>query len=90
MTRRRPAARRLKLERNILLDEYRFAKGVARKPVKVTLLVPYGREDLTARLYRDAEVLSTEVDGDGTIVTARVGLRELAAVREFLRSKGSG
>jgi hypothetical protein len=49
--------------------------------------VPYGREDLTARLYRDAEVLSTELDGEGTIVVARVGLRELAAVREFVRSE---
>ena len=53
-------------------------------PVEITLLVPYGREDLTARLYRDAEVLSTELDGAGTIVRARVGLRELAAVREFV------
>jgi GTP-binding protein HflX len=64
--------------------------ALPRPPVEVTLLVPYGREDLTARLYRDAEVLSTEVDGDGTIVTARVGLRELAAVREFIRSKRPG
>jgi GTP-binding protein HflX len=55
-------------------------------PVEVTLLVPFGREDLTARLYRDAEVLSTALDGEGTIVHARVGLRELAAVREFIRA----
>ncbi len=55
-------------------------------PVEVMLLVPFGREDLTARLYRDAEVLSTALDGEGTIVHARVGLRELAAVREFIRA----
>jgi GTP-binding protein HflX len=61
--------------------------ALPRPPVEVTLLVPYGREDLTARLYRDAEVLSTELDGEGTIVVARVGLRELAAVREFVRSE---
>jgi GTP-binding protein HflX len=61
--------------------------ALPRPPVEVTLLVPYGREDLTARLYRDAEVLSTRLDGDGTIVVARVGLRELAAVREFVRSE---
>ncbi|HEY7400471.1 MAG TPA: GTPase HflX [Actinomycetota bacterium] len=53
-------------------------------PVEVTVLIPFGREDVTARLYRDAEVLSTELDGGGTIVRARVGLRELAAVREFV------
>ena len=56
-------------------------------PVEVELLVPYGREDLVARLYRDAEVLSTKHDGTGTCVHARVGLRELAAVREFVRSE---
>ena len=55
-------------------------------PIEVTLLVPWGREDVTARLYREAEVLETEADGDGTIVKALVGERELAAVREFLRS----
>ncbi|MBI3648543.1 MAG: GTPase HflX [Actinobacteria bacterium] len=53
-------------------------------PVEVTVLVPWGREDITARLYRDAEVLSTEADGAGTLVRARVGLRELAAVRDFV------
>ena len=55
-------------------------------PIEVTLLVPWGREDVTARLYREAEVLETGADGDGTIVKALVGERELAAVREFLRS----
>jgi GTP-binding protein HflX len=54
-------------------------------PVEVELLVPYGREDVTALLYRDAEVRSTEHEETGTIVLARVGLRELAAVREFVR-----
>lgn len=55
-------------------------------PLQVTLLVPWGREDVTARLYRDAEVLGTEPDGEGTIVRALVGERELADVREFVRS----
>jgi GTP-binding protein HflX len=53
-------------------------------PVEVRLLVPYGREDVTARLYRDAEVLSVESNGDGTMVHALVGLRELAVARPFL------
>jgi GTP-binding protein HflX len=56
-------------------------------PVEVELMVPYGREDVTARLYRDAEVLSTRHDASGTAVRARVGLRELAAVREFVRTE---
>jgi GTPase len=53
-------------------------------PAEVTLLVPYGREDVTARLYRLAEVLETEVGESGTIVRARVDERELAAVRDLL------
>ena len=57
-------------------------------PVEVSLLVPFGREDVTARLYREAEVLSTRTDTVGTIVHARVGLRILSAVREFLQDEG--
>jgi GTP-binding protein HflX len=56
-------------------------------PVEVTLLVPYVREDLVARLYRDAEVLEVRHEDEGSWVHARVGLRELAAVREFVRSE---
>ena len=40
VTRRRPAVERLKLVRNIPLEEYRFASQVAKKPVKVTLIGP--------------------------------------------------
>ena len=65
-----------------LLEE--IGARIPRPPVEVTLLVPFGREDVTARLYREAEVLSTGPDTDGTIVHARVGLRTLSAVRSFL------
>jgi GTPase len=53
-------------------------------PVEVTLLVPYGREDVTARLYRHAEVLGTRAEESGTIVRARVDHRELAAVTDLV------
>jgi GTPase len=53
-------------------------------PVVVTLLVPYGREDVTARLYRRAEVLGTRADESGMIVRARVDQRELAAVVDLV------
>jgi GTP-binding protein HflX len=59
------------------------ATSLPNPPIDVTLLVPFGREDVTARLYRDAEVLSVEPNGDGMLVRARVGLRELAFVRAF-------
>jgi GTP-binding protein HflX len=59
--------------------------AVPHPPLEVTLLVPWGREDVTARLYREAEVLGTEADGEGTIVRALVGDRELAAIREFVK-----
>jgi GTP-binding protein HflX len=54
-----------------------------RFPVQVSLLVPYGREDVTAMLHRDAEVVSEDAREDGTVVHARVGERVLAAVQEF-------
>ncbi len=63
-----------------------LAQTLPHPSVRVELLIPWGREDVTARLYREAEVLETELDGDGTIVRALVGERELAAVREFVRS----
>lgn len=37
---RRPAVKRLELAGNLPLEEFRFALGVSRKPVKVTLLSP--------------------------------------------------
>jgi 5-methyltetrahydropteroyltriglutamate--homocysteine methyltransferase len=37
---RRPASERLKLVKNIPLEEFRFAQGVAAKPVKTTLIGP--------------------------------------------------
>jgi 5-methyltetrahydropteroyltriglutamate--homocysteine methyltransferase len=40
VTRRRPVRERLRLARNPVLDEYRFASGVATRPVKVTLIGP--------------------------------------------------
>jgi GTP-binding protein HflX len=60
------------------------AAALPHPPVEVTLLVPFGREDVTARLYREAEVLDTQTRQDGTVVRARVGARELAAVRDLV------
>jgi GTP-binding protein HflX len=57
--------------------------SLPRFPVDVVLLVPYGREDLTAMLHRDAEVVSVTSRDDGTVVHARVGERTLAAVEQF-------
>jgi GTPase len=54
-------------------------------PVEIELVVPYGRDDLVALLYREGEVLSVRHEEAGTLVRARVGLRELAAVRQFVR-----
>jgi GTP-binding protein HflX len=61
----------------------RVEAAIPRFPVEVRLLVPFGREDLTAMLYREAEVLSEDAIETGTMVRARVGERALAAVREF-------
>ncbi|HET7869813.1 MAG TPA: GTPase HflX [Actinomycetota bacterium] len=62
----------------------RVALELPRPPVEVTLLVPYGRDEVIALLYRDAEVLGTEAGPEGTLVRARVGDRELATVGDYL------
>jgi GTPase len=66
-----------------------ISEMVPRPPMEVELLVPYGREDVTARLYREGEVLSAETTQQGTLVRARVDERGLASVREMVvRSDG--
>jgi 5-methyltetrahydropteroyltriglutamate--homocysteine methyltransferase len=66
VTRRRPAVKRLRLERNILLEEYRFAKSAAKKPVKVTLIGPdrigqrFAHEESKA-IYADADAFLADV-----------------------------
>jgi GTP-binding protein HflX len=59
------------------------AATVPTPPVDVKALIPWDRGDLVAMLYREAEVLSADAEPEGTRVHARVGLRELAAIRAF-------
>ncbi|HSJ51703.1 MAG TPA: GTPase HflX [Actinomycetota bacterium] len=61
----------------------RLEDALPRFPMDVTLLIPYGREDVTALLHREAEVVSQEIRDEGTLVRARVGERVFAAVAEF-------
>jgi GTP-binding protein HflX len=58
----------------------RIEDALPRFPLDVTILVPWGREDVTAMLYREAEVLSEEARLDGTLVHARVTEREHATI----------
>ena len=66
VTRRRPALRRLKLERNLLLEEYRFARTAAKRPVKVTLIGPdrisqrFAHEE-SQTVYADADAFLADV-----------------------------
>jgi GTPase len=63
--------------------------ALPRFPIEVLLLVPYGREDVTALLHRDAEVLSEDAREDGTLVRARVEQREFSAVQPFRLEQGA-
>ena len=60
-----------------------IAATVPTPPVDVHALIPWDRGDLVAMLYREAEVLIADAEPEGTRVHARVGLRELAAIRAF-------
>ena len=52
-------------------------------PVEVELLVPYDRQEIVARLYREAEVGSAEAGPDGTRLRARVRDDQLPWIAEF-------
>jgi GTPase len=56
----------------------RVEAALPRPPIEVELQVPYERQDVVARLYREAEVLSAEPDTSGTSVRARVREDQLA------------
>jgi GTPase len=64
----------------------RIERDLPRPPVELRALIPYEREDLVARLHRDADVLETERTDDGTIVHVRVGEREAAELEPFVLS----
>jgi GTP-binding protein HflX len=56
------------------LDELRalIAEELPRPTIDVEVLVPYDRGDLVSRLHQEAEVLSSEHTGSGTLLKARV------------------
>jgi 5-methyltetrahydropteroyltriglutamate--homocysteine methyltransferase len=63
---RRPAVERLKLLRNIPLEEFRFAERVAKKPVKVTLIGPDRvaqrfKWEASKGVYKDLDEFVTDV-----------------------------
>jgi GTPase len=52
-------------------------------PIEVELLIPYDRQEIVARLYREAEVEKEISEEQGTRVQAKVGEEHLAWVGEF-------
>jgi GTP-binding protein HflX len=63
--------------------EAAIAEALPRPATEMTLLVPYGREDVTARLHREGEVISSQSGARGTIVRARVDDRLAASIRDL-------
>ena len=62
----------------------RVAETLPQPPVEVRLVVPYERQDLVARLYREGEVLSAEPGERGTLVEARIRESHLPLVEQYL------
>ena len=52
-------------------------------PIEVELLVPYSRQDVMARLHREAEVTKTAERDDGTWVHGRLTDAQLSWAGEF-------
>jgi GTP-binding protein HflX len=61
-----------------------LAGALPSPPVEVTLLVPFGREDVIAELYRGGQVIEVAPNSTGNVVRARIGERELASVGQFV------
>jgi GTP-binding protein HflX len=59
-----------------------------RPDVDVTVLVPYARGDLVARIHASGEVLSTDHLAEGTLVNARVNSDLAATLRPFTAPAG--
>lgn len=53
-------------------------------PVEIHVLIPYERHEVTARLHREAEVVSAKETDRGTEVVARVRDDQLSWVKPFL------
>ena len=74
----------------------RLEAALPSAPIQVRLRVPYDRQDVVARLYREAEVLDADPSEHGTVVEARVAEGQLAWVQPFLmrpvsrRTRASG
>jgi GTP-binding protein HflX len=62
----------------------RVERVLRRRPIEVTLMVPFDRPEIVPWLHREAEVERVEVQSEGTMVRARVSERELPRVRDFL------
>ncbi len=62
----------------------RVQETLPRPPIEVTLVVPFDRPEIVPWLYREAEIVSSSTDQDGTKVVARVTEAQLARVRPFV------
>jgi GTP-binding protein HflX len=66
----------------VLLE--RVGSALPRFPVEVLALIPYGRDELVAMLHRETDVVSVESTEEGTLVRAKVGERQFAAVEPYV------
>jgi GTP-binding protein HflX len=63
----------------------RVQREIPPPPVEVSLLIPFGREDLVAAVYREGEVLERRETPDGTGLRARVHERLYATLKGYER-----
>jgi GTP-binding protein HflX len=68
------------------MDQVRAAieAGLPRPAVEMTVLLPYDRGDLVARIHRRGEVLETEHGDAGTLLRVRVGEVLAAELQRYL------
>ncbi|WP_027499497.1 GTPase HflX [Rhodococcus sp. UNC363MFTsu5.1] len=64
----------------------RLAEIVKAPEVEVTVLVPYTRGDLVARIHADGRILGSSHEAEGTLVRAKVPEALASALREYRHS----
>ena len=65
-----------------LLDQ--LADHLSRLRVEVTLLIPFDRGDLAARVHQEGDVLKETYDSDGTHMVARIPRQSLAEFQAYV------
>lgn len=62
----------------------RLCEAMAGDMAKLVLKIPHARGDMLAALHRDANILHTDYEEDGALLTVEIQKRKAAPYEEFV------